>query len=416
MMEEKKRLEEEARRREEEERKRIEEEERRAEEEAQRKEEEKQRKKEKEKVCRHCPHCAPLSYLLLQAKREVARKEGRLLTKKQKEEQRAAEIRRQALLSSGVQIEGLHQPGAPAKRPVYGNRKKGGSAKGGSPAPDSVPQTPEPPRPKELAPEPIPEPEPAPSAMEKVAEDVPDDWEASSEEEKGPPAAEVKETWDDSSEEEGPPPVATPVPKPTPAPRGAAKTVPTKGLLFVIYCIFARLICTQRTVPLQSPKLQRQPLLPPPAGLRRPKPSLPLNPVPRSLRRRMTRKRILKRRVTLILTIQKMLELLRNGWLLSARSRLLRGVRRHAKMPLRREVKMTFVALFVAFWDMWTRGRPNFWTKYALPTLARHGADGLRAVDSPNECPGGGGWRYHATNRCNLLPGRGYQNEDRRSE
>ncbi|KAI0253045.1 hypothetical protein BJV78DRAFT_1281146 [Lactifluus subvellereus] len=212
IMEEKKRLEEEARRREEEERKRIEEEERRAEEEERRKEEEKQRKKEKEK-----------------AKREVARKEGRFLTKKQKEEQRAAEIRRQALLSSGVQIEGLQQPGAPSKRPVYGSRKKGGSTKGGSPAPDSVPQTPEPPRPKELAPEPIPKPEPEPTPVEKVAEDVPDDWEAPSEEEKAPPAAEVKDAWDDSSEEEGPPPLTTPAPKPTPAPRGAATTVPIKA-------------------------------------------------------------------------------------------------------------------------------------------------------------------------------------------
>ena len=42
-----------------------------------------------------------------QAKREVAKKEGRLLTKKQKEEQRVAELRKQALLASGVQIEGL---------------------------------------------------------------------------------------------------------------------------------------------------------------------------------------------------------------------------------------------------------------------------------------------------------------------
>jgi translation initiation factor 5B len=128
----------------------------------------------------------------------------------------------------------LQQPGAPAKRPVYGSRKKGGSAKGGSPAPDSVPQTPEPPRPKELAPEPIPKPKPEPTAVEKVAEDVPDDWEASSEEEKAPLAAEVKETWDDSSEE-GPLPVTTPAPKSTPAPRGATKAVPTGGLLITIY-------------------------------------------------------------------------------------------------------------------------------------------------------------------------------------
>ncbi|KAF8485281.1 P-loop containing nucleoside triphosphate hydrolase protein [Russula ochroleuca] len=202
MMEEKKRVEEEVRRKEEEERRRIEEEERRAEEEARRKEEEKQRKKEKEKV-RCCPP-RPLFYphQPFQAKRELAKKEGRLLTKKQKEEQRAAEIRRQALLASGAQIEGLQQSAAPSRRPVYSNRKKAGLAKGGSPAPESVPQTPEPPPSKELTLEPLPTPEPEPTVVENVAQDVPDDWEASSEEEKAPPAADVKESWDDSSEED----------------------------------------------------------------------------------------------------------------------------------------------------------------------------------------------------------------------
>lgn len=130
MMEEKKRLEEEARRLEEEERKRIEEEERRAEEEAKRKEEEKQRKKEKEK-----------------AKLELAKREGRYLTKKQKEEKAAAEIRRQALLASGVQIEGLQQQaGISAKKVVFSNRKKKGPlAKEASPSPvpESRPETPD---------------------------------------------------------------------------------------------------------------------------------------------------------------------------------------------------------------------------------------------------------------------------------
>jgi len=147
-----------------------------------------------------------------------------LLTKKQKEEQRTAEIRKQALLASGAQIEGLQQPTAPSRRPVYGNRKKGGPAKGGSPAPDSVPQTPEPPPPKELEPIPKDEPEPTP-----VAQDVPDDWEASSEDEKAAPAAEVKESWDQSSEEdeESQAPATTPASKP----KAATKTAITKGLL-----------------------------------------------------------------------------------------------------------------------------------------------------------------------------------------
>ncbi|KAH9991630.1 P-loop containing nucleoside triphosphate hydrolase protein, partial [Russula compacta] len=199
MMEEKKRLEEEARRKEEEERRRIEEEERRAEEEERRKEEEKQRKKDKEK-----------------AKRELARKEGRLLTKKQKDEQRAVEIRKQALLASGAQVEGLQQSAAPSKRPVYGTRKRG-PAKGGSPAPDSVPQTPEPPHPKELAPEP----EPEPTLVEKAAPEVPDNWEAPSEEEKVPQTTVVKDSWDDSSEEDEEGPALTP--------KTAAKTASAKA-------------------------------------------------------------------------------------------------------------------------------------------------------------------------------------------
>ncbi|KAF8259895.1 hypothetical protein EI94DRAFT_1613470 [Lactarius quietus] len=211
MMEEKRRLEEEARKKEEEERKRIEEEERKAEEEERRKEEEKQRKKEREK-----------------AKRELAKKEGRLLTKKQKEDQRAAEIRRQALLASGVQIEGLQQSGAPPKRPIYGNRRRGGPAKGSSPAPDSLPQTPEPPLPKELAPEPNREHESVQSPAESDTDNVQDDWEASSdEEEMAPPPTDMKESWDDSSDEgeAGAAPVSSQAKKPEPS----AKPTATNG-------------------------------------------------------------------------------------------------------------------------------------------------------------------------------------------
>lgn len=112
---------------------------------------------------------------------------------------------------------------------MYGNRKKAGPSKGGSSG--SVPQTPEPPPPKELTPEPIPTPEPEPTAVGNVAEDVPDDWEASSEEKKTPPAADVKESWDDSSDEDEKKPalVATPASKPSPTPKATTKTVPAKG-------------------------------------------------------------------------------------------------------------------------------------------------------------------------------------------
>ncbi|VDC01114.1 unnamed protein product [Peniophora sp. CBMAI 1063] len=214
---ERKRLEEEQRRIEEEELRRIEEEERKREEEEKRKEEEKARKKEKEK-----------------AKRELAKKEGRLLTKKQKDEQRAAELRRQALLKSGVTIEGLQQrePGAPAKKPVYDNKKKKGgkgpqqgTSATSSPAP-SAPATPAPAPKKELSPEPAPAPAP------EKDDDVKDDWDASSEDEK--PKAEVKSDWDASSDEEEEKAPAEP-PKKVAAPSGApsaaapAKPTPAKS-------------------------------------------------------------------------------------------------------------------------------------------------------------------------------------------
>jgi translation initiation factor 5B len=161
MMEEKKRLEEEARRLEEEERKRIEEEERQAEEEAKRKEEEKQRKKEKEK-----------------AKLELAKKEGRYMTKKQKEEKAAAELRRQALLASGVQIEGLQQQaGTSAKKVAFGNRKKKGpltKEASASPAPESRPETPD-----DIL-EASPPSHVEPAAEEAKLDGVKDEWDASS--------------------------------------------------------------------------------------------------------------------------------------------------------------------------------------------------------------------------------------------
>ncbi|KAJ3737740.1 hypothetical protein DFJ43DRAFT_1148879 [Lentinula guzmanii] len=195
MMEEKKRLEEEAKRAEEAERRRIEEEERLAEEEARRKEEEKQRKKEKEK-----------------AKRELAKKEGRLLTKKQKEEKAAAEIRKQALLASGVQIEGLQQTsGVPTKKVVYSNRKKKGPAVNGASPASSRPRTPESAVVQEEKPEAISA--PATNTVNGEEALAKDDWDASTDEEtKLTP--EVKDSWDASSDEETEPkPAHVPAPK-----------------------------------------------------------------------------------------------------------------------------------------------------------------------------------------------------------
>ncbi|TFK22197.1 hypothetical protein FA15DRAFT_596525 [Coprinopsis marcescibilis] len=201
LLEEKKRLEEEARLREEEERKKIEEEEKRLEEEQRKKDEEKQRKKEKEK-----------------AKREQLKKEGKFLTKKQKEERQMAEIRKQALLASGVQIEGLQASGsgpAAGKKVVYGNRKKKApGAKDASPA-QSRPRSPEP----------TPTPPPASVASSSKQDDEPkSDWEASSDGEDTKPAAqapaaaaEVKDSWDASSDEEE-------APAPAPATKASGKT------------------------------------------------------------------------------------------------------------------------------------------------------------------------------------------------
>jgi translation initiation factor 5B len=126
------------------------------------------------------------------------------MTKKQKEEQRIVELRKQALLASGVQIEGLQASGSGApgggKKVVYGNRKKDNKkgpaatgSKDASPAP-SAPATPVVAS-KEL---PTPEPEAKPEEEEK------DEWDASSEDEAAPAPAkvDVKDDWDASSEEE----------------------------------------------------------------------------------------------------------------------------------------------------------------------------------------------------------------------
>ncbi|KAG9092561.1 hypothetical protein FS749_015618 [Ceratobasidium sp. UAMH 11750] len=213
LVEEQRRLEEEARRKEEEEQRRLEEEERKREEEEKRKEEEKQRKKEKEK-----------------AKREQLKKEGKLLTPKQKAEKQAAEIRRQALLQSGVKVEGLQagEAGASApKKVVYGNKKKkpGQNQKDTSTVAGS-----------ERAPSPPPEPAPAPAP----ANDVKDDWDASSTDEAPSPAVKpaasgVKDDWDATSEEEEEAPRAKPAakpqepPKPSPATKGALPAAVKSG-------------------------------------------------------------------------------------------------------------------------------------------------------------------------------------------
>lgn len=150
----------------------------------------------------------------------MAKKEGRLLTKKQKDEKAIAERRRQALIASGVQIEGLQQSsGVPfaGKKVTYGSRKKKGplnkDSTPASPAPESRP----------LSPAPVTtslSPAPAPAELPNKVDDVKDEWDASSAEEDtgAAPASAVKDEWDASSENEEsapPPPSQT---KPTNAP------------------------------------------------------------------------------------------------------------------------------------------------------------------------------------------------------
>jgi translation initiation factor 5B len=123
------------------------------------------------------------------------------LTKKQKEEKAAAELRRQALLASGVQIEGLQRQqhaGVAAKKAVSGNKKKKGPISQGpsvSPAPESRPETPD-----VVEAPPAPSPVESPAEEEAKADAVKDEWDASSGDES-----------DESSEEEKQPEVHTDV-------------------------------------------------------------------------------------------------------------------------------------------------------------------------------------------------------------
>lgn len=176
--------EEEQRRVEEEEKKLEEEMRRKVEEEEKAKEEARLKKKEKEK-----------------AKKEELRAQGKLLTKKQKQEQAALERRRQALLASGVTIEGLSGGDAKPKKVVYGKKK---SQKSETPA-ETTPEVQEPPKKAVSTPAPVEEAEPAASES-PVTPEAPeeedallDDWEAALDSD-----GEVKDNWEEMDEPETP--------------------------------------------------------------------------------------------------------------------------------------------------------------------------------------------------------------------
>ncbi|KAL2373370.1 translation initiation factor 5B [Blastomyces gilchristii SLH14081] len=84
----------------------AEERERQIEEEERKKEEARQRRKEKERE-----------------KKEQLRREGKLLTKAQKEAQQRNELRKQQMLAAGAVVQGLEEP-VEKKKPVYENKKK----------------------------------------------------------------------------------------------------------------------------------------------------------------------------------------------------------------------------------------------------------------------------------------------------
>ncbi|WFD42753.1 eukaryotic translation initiation factor 5B [Malassezia psittaci] len=183
-----KKAEEEARLREEEARRQIEEEERRERMEEEQKEQERQRRKEKERL-----------------KRERLKKEGKLLTPKQRAELKAAEARKAALLASNnISVAGMHEhPDEEHKgRVVYDRKKKNKDAKA-KPVQKSAPAA---------SSEPVKAAEPEVSSPEKEQapdqEDVKDSWDAESDNED----ANVKDDWDADSDDE-----QSQAPKPQPS-------------------------------------------------------------------------------------------------------------------------------------------------------------------------------------------------------
>lgn len=176
-----------------------------AEEEAKR-EEARQKKKEKERE-----------------KKEQLRKEGKLLTKAQREAQQRNEMRMKQMLAAGVgKVAGLEEGGAEKKRPVYENRKKKGGKKQEedleAAAERARAQAEEARQKKEAEEKAKAEAEAAAAAAAAKAapeedEDAVEDWEQAAEAED-----DVKDSWDAPTDDE----------EEKPATNGAAKAVETE--------------------------------------------------------------------------------------------------------------------------------------------------------------------------------------------
>ncbi|KAI8074061.1 hypothetical protein BC940DRAFT_231683 [Gongronella butleri] len=219
MLEAQKAAEEEAKRKEEEERLIREEEERREAEEEARREAARQAKKERERL-----------------KKEQLRKDGKLLTKAQKEAQRKAQLRHEQLIASGqVKIAALEndgaEPAAKPKRIVYSSKKKKGPSKA-----ELEKQKEEEERKRKEEEERKRKEEEEAKKKQQVEESSDDDWEKAAdtsedEEVKKEDDDNVKSDWDAESEEEEEKEEKKPAAKPAAksAAKPAAKPAPAKG-------------------------------------------------------------------------------------------------------------------------------------------------------------------------------------------
>ncbi|CEP18072.1 hypothetical protein [Parasitella parasitica] len=218
LVEAQKAAEEAERKRIEEERRKIEEEEKRLAEEEAKREAARAAKREKERL-----------------KKEQLRKEGKLLTKAQKEAQRLAQARHEQLLASGnVRVQALEEDGQKPKKVVYGNKKKKGPTK--EEQEKKKQEAAEKKRLEEEEKKRKEEEEARKAAEAQESED--DDWEnaavsSDEEQEKKKEDSDLNSDWDASSDEEDEKKPAAPEKKapaqPSPAKATSAKAAPAKN-------------------------------------------------------------------------------------------------------------------------------------------------------------------------------------------
>lgn len=279
-----------------------------------------------------------------------------MLTKKQKEEQRVAELRKQALLASGVKIEALQQQDTPAsKKPVYGNRKKKGPTAAAS---SSTPTTRDHSPAASPAPAPAPDLPAEPEATPK-ADSVKDDWDASSEEE-APAAPEgIKESWDDSSEDEEEKPAGT---WSRPFCQRDFVYMERQQMVAQLRQLFQPKRLLQLKQRKQSQPRQRQ------RNLRRRK-QFPQRRKTQRMNR--LRKRAHLKRILMTPTPTPTLSLTRDcqrgsRWSLRRKPKLQKEESRLMRLLLLPEAQRISVALSVAFLDTSIRARRSYWTRYVV--------------------------------------------------